>query len=124
MAATPRSSYRELLVWQRAMDLAARVYQLTNLLPSGERFGLQSQIRRAAVSIPSNIAEGKGRWHLKEFLHSLSMARASLQELETQLELMLRLGYSRQEETEQLLSEAAELGRMLAGLMKSVRSRS
>ena len=80
-------NFKELRVWQRAMDLVEQVYELTRDFPKQETYGLTSQIRRAAVSVPSNIAEGHTREHLKEYLHHLSMAQASLAELETQLEI-------------------------------------
>jgi four helix bundle protein len=117
------ASYRDLLVWQRAMNLTVLVYRATQYLPAEEAYGLRNQARRAAVSVPANIAEGKGRWHAKEFLHSLSMARASLQELETHLELTIRLGYNRRENLEPILQEADEVGRMLTGLAKAIRAR-
>src|SRR5687768_10236839 len=86
-------SFRELRIWQAAMDLVEKVYLLTRSVPKQETYGLTSQLQRAAVSIPSNIAEGHAREHLKEYLHHLSMAQASLAELETQLEIALRLKY-------------------------------
>lgn len=116
-------SYQDLLVWNRAMDLAVLVYRLTKLLPTEERFGLQSQARRAATSIPANIAEGKGRRHLGEYLNSLSVARGSLQELETQVHLMIRLDHVRFEDAAPILRQADELGRMLSGLTRSLRRR-
>ena len=78
-------SYRDLEVWQRATDLVVECYRLTNLLPKSELYGLASQIQRAAVSIPANIAEGHGREHLGDYLHHLSVANGSLMELETHL---------------------------------------
>ena len=86
-------SYRDLQVWQKAMDLAKQCYQATRTFPSEERFGLTSQIRRAVVSVPSNIAEGHGRAHTKEYLNHLSMAKGSLVELETLLLLSQRVGF-------------------------------
>jgi four helix bundle protein len=117
------SSYRDLLVWQRAMDLAVEVYVVTKDLPADERFGLRSQARRAAASVPSNIAEGKGRWYVAEFLQSLSYAKSSLQELETQIELMLRLGYKSPTDVSKAVSLAVETGRMLSGFNSSLRSK-
>lgn len=84
-------SYRDLRVWQVSMDLVELIYEQTAALPDEERYGLSSQMRRAAVSIPSNIAEGHTRTSSKEFLHYLSIAQASLAELETQLEIAVRL---------------------------------
>ncbi len=105
------------------MDLAVEVYLLTKDLPADERFGIRSQARRAAVSVPSNLAEGKGRWHLGEFLQSISYAKSSLQELETQMELMLRLGYKSPAEYKRAANLAEEIGRMLSGLVRTLRRR-
>ena len=116
-------SYRDLLVWNRAIDLAFLVYHLTKSLPSEERFGLQSQARRAAISIPANIAAGKGRRHLKEYLHSLGVARGSIKELETHLELMIRIGYLAPEAASPAIQQAEELSRMLAGLCRRLSNR-
>src|SRR5688500_1847747 len=86
-------SYRDLRLWQAAMDLGVESYRVGELMPSRERFGLVAQIRRAAVSIPANIAEGHGRLRRGEYLHHLSIARGALKELETLLALAERLGY-------------------------------
>ena len=83
--------YSDLIVWQKAMDLVVHVYEVTESFPQREVFGLTNQVRRAAVSIPSNIAEGQGRGTTKDFLHFLAIARGSLQEVETQLLLAYRL---------------------------------
>src|SRR5690349_2107137 len=96
-------SYRQLEVWQLAMDLAEKCYQATKCFPREELFGLTSQIRRAGVSIPANIAEGQGRSHTKEFLKHLSIARGSLMELETHLTLGQRLGFLPQAKLDDLL---------------------
>ena len=85
--------YRELIVWQKAMILVEAVYRATNDFPKTEIYGLTSQIRRAAVSIPSNIAEGQGRSTTRDFLHFLSVAQGSLMEVETQITIAKRLGY-------------------------------
>jgi len=85
------TSFRDLRVWQLAMDLVELVYRLTRSFPRNEIYGLASQIQRAAVSVPSNIAEGHTREHTKEYLHHLSMSQASLAELETHLEIAIRL---------------------------------
>ena len=105
------------------MDLLVDVYRVTQRLPTEERYGLQSQSRRAAVSVASNIAEGQGRWHPREFLHSLSVAKSSLQELETQIEAMIRLDYASRDEMRGVISLADDVGRMLAGLMGTLRQR-
>ena len=121
--ASRKASYRDLRVWQQAMDLLVDVYRVTRRLPNEERNGLQSQSRRAAVSVPSNIAEGQGRWHPREFLHSLRVAKSSLQELETQIEAMVRLDYVSRDEMKGVISQADDVGRMLAGLMRTLRKR-
>jgi four helix bundle protein len=86
-------SYRDLLVWQKSMDLVAEVYKLLGGLPTNERYGLTSQLQRAAGSIPANIAEGFGRWHKNEFVRFLLVANGSLKELETHLLIAVRVGY-------------------------------
>ena len=96
-------SFRELRVWQKAMDLVETVYLLTQDFPKQETYGLTSQVRRAAISIPSNIAEGHTREHIKEYLHHLSMAQASLAEVETQLEIAARLKYLQSNRPTELL---------------------
>src|SRR5690242_16757979 len=105
----PVKSYRDLVAWQKAMDLATLIYDVTHGWPREEMYGLTSQIRRAAVSIPSNIAEGQGRASTKEFIHHLSIARGSLLELETQVILSKRLGYIKSEAAENLLQNADEV---------------
>src|SRR6266513_3042676 len=117
------SSYRDLQVWQRGMDLVVESYRLTEKLPNAELYGLVSQIRRAAVSIPANIAEGHGRYHTREFLRHLSIAKGSLMELETELIAAGRLGFIPEPEVRSALRATAELGRMLAGLTRSLRAR-
>lgn len=112
--------YQELIVWQRAMDLVAEVYTTTRTLPREEIYGLTSQIRRAAVSIPSNIAEGQGRRTTPDFLRHLSIAYGSLLELETRILLGIRLRYLAQEKCRDLMNLTAEVGRMLNGLMSSL----
>ena len=115
------TSYRDLKVWQRAMDLVVESYELTKYLPQMEVYGLASQTRRAAVSIPANIAEGHGRDHLGDYLRHLSVANGSLMELETHLLIAQRLGYVSSDQVEPMLTGTAELGRMLAGLSRSLR---
>jgi four helix bundle protein len=104
------------------MDLVVAVYRVTRLLPDDERYGLQIQARRAAVSIPSNIAEGQGRFHVKEFLQSLGIARSSLQELQTQLEVMIRLGYLLRKAAHDTVAGSEEVGKLLGGLIRSLRT--
>jgi four helix bundle protein len=109
--------YQDLKVWQLSMDVAEDVYDLTRTFPNDELYGMRSQMRRSAVSIPSNIAEGKGRNSNKELLHFLSNARGSLHELETQLLLAMRFAYVSAERAEEMQSKIAEVARMLSGLM-------
>jgi len=116
-------SYRDLLVWQRSLDLATRVYAVTDLFPRCEVYGLAVQMRRAAVSIPSNIAEGHGRHHLGDYLRHLSIANGSLMELETQVMIASRREYFTPDVEQSLLDSSAEIGRMLAGLTRSLSRR-
>jgi four helix bundle protein len=112
--------YSDLIAWQKAMDLVVRVYRATEPFPQREMFGLSNQLRRAAVSIPSNIAEGQGRSTTKEFLHFLSIARGSLQEVETQLLIAFRLDYLDESVKQELMNGTTELSRIINGLMKSL----
>lgn len=114
-------SYRDLFVWQKAMDLVVECYKFVSELPKNETYGLISQVQRAAVSIPANIAEGHGRDHLGDYLRHLSIANGSLKELETHLILVERLGYRAENESEPLLARCTEIGKMLSGLSKSLR---
>jgi four helix bundle protein len=113
-------SFRELRVWQAAMNLVEKIYRVTQRFPKQETYGLVSQIQRAAVSIPSNIAEGHTREHIKEYLHHLSMAQASLAELETQLEISGRLKYLLSDQLKELLTEVNSLGRQMYALRNSL----
>ena len=117
------NSYRDLVVWQKAMALVSAIYKLTHSFPKLERFGLTSQIRRAAVSIPSNIAEGQGRLATKEFRQFLGVARGSLKELETQLLISIDLTYAEAVEVDTCLGLADEVGRMLNALIKALERR-
>jgi four helix bundle protein len=110
-------SYRDLIAWQKAKGLALNVYHCTQRFPKHEIYGLSSQMRRAAVSIPSNIAEGKGRYSHKEFVQFLYHARGSLLELETQLSIAQGLEYIDVAMFEELESQMEELGRILNGLI-------
>ena len=112
--------YKELLVWQKGMVLARLVYRLTVRFPREEKFGLTSQIRRAAVSVPSNIAEGQARQSTKEFLQFLSHAEGSLAELETQILLSVELGFVWQEDVKEILAKIDELQKMLVGLKRKL----
>ncbi|WP_298162421.1 four helix bundle protein [Brevundimonas sp.] len=115
--------YRDLLVWQKALDWVERVYAATRPWPPEERFGLTSQLRRAAVSVPSNIAEGCSRRSTADFLRFLSIARGSLAEAETQLMLGRRLSYLEEVQLVPLLEAADEISRMLAGLIAKLEDR-
>jgi len=112
--------HSDLVVWQKAMDLVAGIYKLTSAFPSDERFGLSSQMRRAAVSVPSNIAEGHGRKATTAYINHLSIAYGSLMELETQIKIFLRLNFSGANETAILLEQTSEVGKMLNGLKNSL----
>jgi four helix bundle protein len=114
-------SYRELIAWQKAIRLVTEIYQATRQFPRDELYGLTSQLRRAAVSVPSNIAEGQARFSRKEFHHFLSQARGSLVEIETQLIIAQNLGYLSTQQREPMLAQTAELGRILNGLIASIK---
>ena len=108
--------HRDLEVWQKAMQLVTDIYRETAAFPRSEMYGLTNQVRRAAVSVPSNIAEGCGRSSKKEFAHSLCNARGSLLEVETPLEIAKNLGYLSDKSASELLLKTNEIGRMLNGL--------
>ena len=110
------NSFRELRVWQVSMDLVERVYHPTRDFPKHELYGLASQMQRAAVSIPSNIAEGHARSHLKEYLHHLGVAQGSLAELQTQIEIAERLQYCSADSFATLVDLASSLSRQLRAL--------
>ncbi len=112
--------YRDLIAWQKGIDLVVAVYEATYGFPQREIYGLTSQVRRAAVSVPSNIAEGQGRGTPNEFGHGLRVAHGSLLESETQLIIARRLGYLDTSKTESLLTQTAEVGRIINGLIKSI----
>ena len=116
------SSFRELRVWQVGISLVEGVYQATRDLPREERWGLQIQIRRAAVSIPSNIAEGHNREHLGDYLRFLSIAQGSLAELETHIEIASRLGYLTRPTRLGLLELVTALGKQLRALQHALKS--
>jgi four helix bundle protein len=110
-------NYRELLVWQRAIQLPTAIYRCSERLPKEERFGLTGQLRRAAVSIPSNFAEGSGRATNKEYRHFLFIARGSNMELQTQLVIAKELQYGKADELIDAESLSIEVGRMLSALL-------
>ena len=115
--------HKRLDVWASAMDLAQRVYQITDQFPSKERYGLSSQIRRAAVSIPSNIAEGAARHSKKEFVQFLHISKGSLSELDTQLELAKRLEYLSQPDWKDVNESLERVDKMLSGLIRHLRAK-
>lgn len=114
-------SYRDLRVWQASMELVTDCYKATESFPKSETYGLASQLQRAAVSVPANIAEGQGRYHLKEYLHHLSIAHGSLLELETLIKIAARLGYLGADSSASFQEKTKAIGRMLNGLMASLR---
>jgi four helix bundle protein len=113
-------NYRDLIVWQKSMDLVTLVYQFTESFPQKEVFGLTNQLRRAAVSVPSNIAEGQGRNSNRDFQRFLSIARGSLQEVETQLELARRLGYLGETNLIDINELSSEVARLINGLSRAL----
>ena len=113
-------SYRDLIVWKKSMSLVLDVYRSTNSFPKTETYGLATQLRRASVSIPSNIAEGQARLSTAEFKQSLGHARGSLMEVETCILLAQELGYLERDQSESLLAGSAEVGRILNGLLNSL----
>lgn len=117
----PLQSYRDLVVWRKAMDLINAVYAATRTWPTEELYSLTSQVRRAAVSVPSNIAEGQGRSSTKEFLKHISIAYGSLMEVETQIIIAQEQAYCSAAQAEELLALAAEVGRLLNGLSNSLK---
>jgi four helix bundle protein len=117
------SSYKDLIAWQKAMDLVAAIYDATEAFPSHEQFGLVSQLRRAAVSVPSNIAEGKAHYSNRDFVRFLRHARGSVAEIETQVLIAQQRQYLHEEATTKLTQQLDELGRILSGLIKSLKDR-
>lgn len=116
-------SYRDLEVWQQAMDLAVEYYKLTQRFPKTEMFGIVSQIRRSASSVPANIAEGHGREGRPHFIQFLRVAQGSLKELETHLLLSARVGFLQDEESSTILRRCADVGKMLRGLIRALDAR-
>ncbi len=114
-------SYRDLLVWQKAMQMAKMVYLLVKLLPREELFALSNQMRRAAISIPSNIAEGQARNSTKEFLQFLSVAKGSKAELETQLTLCVEINYLSPNDISPIMMLLDEIGKMINALINKLK---
>lgn len=113
-------SVRELKVWQKSMDLVEGCYKFSAALPNAERFGLTSQIRRAATSVPANIAEGFGRWNTRDFARFLAIACGSVRELETHIIMAQRLGFASAASAEQVLRATDELARMRERVMSNI----
>ena len=118
------SDYRDLRAWKAAKALAIRCYQATNQFPKAEEYGLKSQIRRAAVSVPANIAEGSGRYSDRDFVRFIRIARGSVSELETLIAIASDLGYLNAREARALQTNAGNVGKMLSGLARSLRESS
>jgi four helix bundle protein len=116
------SRYSDLLAWQKAIELVEHVYRISREWPKDEQYGLTNQVRRAAVSVPANIAEGQGRSGPRELAHHLSIALGSLAEMETLLLIAQRLDYIDVTTSEAALSRAAETGRLIGGLLRSLRA--
>ena len=119
-----QSSFRNSIAWQKGMDLSQAVYLATRSFPKEEMFGLTNQLRRASVSIPSNIAEGKGRNSYGELIQFLGIARGSTVEVQTQLELAIRLGFGKQPELEVAQGLAIEISKILNASLATLRTRS
>jgi four helix bundle protein len=115
-------SYKDLTVWQKSMDLVEEIYRIAKLLPSEERYALSDQMRRAAVSIPSNIAEGNARGSKKDYANFLTIAKGSCAELETQCQICVRLNYIKAENIQNALSLCDEVGRMLTTMIVRFRN--
>jgi len=118
------NGHKDLIVWQKAMDLVMETYNLVKLLPKNETFALSDQMRRSVVSIPSNIVEGSTRNSTKEFINFLSIANGSRAELETQIEICIRLKFITQEQATQALSLTNEIGKMCTTLINKLQAKS
>ena len=114
------NSYRDLIVWQKSMDLVKKVYLLTTQFPKDELYSLTSQVKRSAVSVASNIAEGYGRQHKREYIHFLQISRGSLFELQTQLEIAVMVGYLNTEQLAEVIGIGVEVEKMLNSLINKV----
>ena len=123
MDSEPIADHRDLIVWQKAMHLAVAIYRATAELPRVEMFGLTAQLRKAALSIPSNLAEGSARRTSADFLSFLHIARGSQAEVDTQLRLAMALGYLTDRTANELLAQTEEVGRLLTALIHGIRRR-
>ena len=115
-------TYKDLIIWKRSMDLVEKIYRNTQNYPKNENFGLVSQMRRSAVSVASNIAEGYGRQSSASYGYFLKIARASLYELETQVEISLRLGYFPKPEGEIVFADITEISKMITSLINKIKN--
>ncbi len=116
-------NYRELRVWQKAVDLTVEVYRLTEFFPKNEIYGISAQARRSAISVAANIAEGHGRLHLGDYVHHLSIARGSIMELETYLLMSERLSFCKESELRTAFVMIGDTNRMLSGLLTKLTSK-
>jgi four helix bundle protein len=116
----PVRSYRDLIAWQKSIDFVTEIYRCTRTFPKEETYGLMSQLRRAAVSVPSNIAEGHARLTTGEFRQFLGQSLGSLTEIESQIQIANRLGYVGREDSNRLLEHSAEIGKIVRGLLQSL----
>ncbi|HUP63545.1 MAG TPA: four helix bundle protein [Thermoanaerobaculia bacterium] len=116
-----KGTYRDLIAWQKAMDLVTEIYRETDSFPAREIYGLTNQVRRASIGVPSDIAEGKGRLSKKEFVQMLSRARGSIFEVQTQIEIGRNLGFLSAEKFTELSAKADEVARLISGLIRSLR---
>ena len=116
-------TYRDLIVWQKAMELVTEIYNHTKSFPQEERYGLVSQLRRSSVSLPSNMAEGYGRNSTQDYIRFLRIAKGSLFELQTQLEIARNLGFFKDDTFDVLFESSREIERMLSSLIKKINPR-
>ncbi len=112
--------HKKLITWQKAMDMVTEIYRITDAFPSKEAFGLSAQLRRAAISVPSNIAEGLTRKTKKDKLHFMNIAQSSMSEIDTQIEISLRLGYISEKAYTDVESRLVEVEKLLSGLSRSI----
>lgn len=116
-------TYKDLVAWQKSMELVTELYRVTQRFPKEEIYGLRAQVRRAAVSVPSNIAEGQARYSHMDFQRFLRQAKGSLVEVETQMLIAVNLGFLDNRDAKPILGRAAEVGRILNALLNSIRER-
>ena len=114
-------TFRDLIIWQKSMGLVTEIYRMTKRMPKDEEYGLKAQMRRCAVSIPSNVAEGYGRKSTNDYIRFLNITMSSLYELQTQIEIALNLEYIKQEDFDKLHEAAREIERMLSSLVRKIK---